>query len=109
MREKIFGRKKELESLTEKLNSKKSELVVLYGRRRVGKSALIKHFINTTKANALIFEGLENQRTPIQIKHFSKRLKAQIQHPLLKNVEFSKWEDIFDYLTEYISNNSKKN
>ncbi len=40
----FVGRKKELKLLDDAYQSRKSELVVLYGRRRIGKSSLIKHF-----------------------------------------------------------------
>lgn len=40
----FFNRKDELEALTERLRSQRGEYFVLYGRRRVGKSELLRHF-----------------------------------------------------------------
>ena len=40
----LFGRKKELAELENIYNSSSFEFVAVYGRRRVGKSALIGHF-----------------------------------------------------------------
>jgi len=40
----FFNRKDELEALSERLRSKRGEYFVLYGRRRVGKSELLRHF-----------------------------------------------------------------
>ncbi len=40
----FFNRKDELAALTERLRSKRGEYFVLYGRRRVGKSELLRHF-----------------------------------------------------------------
>ena len=42
----FIGRARELASLNKLYNSDKFEFVVLYGRRRVGKTALINHFID---------------------------------------------------------------
>jgi uncharacterized protein len=104
MRKKI-GRERELKSLKEKYASKKSELVVIYGRRRVGKSYLIQQFIDTVKSKTspvpLVFEGLENQRTTEQIKHFVSLLKNQFKDDLLQRAEFQNWHQLFDFLTSY--------
>jgi AAA+ ATPase superfamily predicted ATPase len=54
----LIGRKKEIKTLEERYNSPKSELVVLYGRRRVGKTFLVKKCF----ANNLFFSisGVDN-------------------------------------------------
>ena len=41
----FIGREKELATLNRLYNSDKFEFAVIYGRRRVGKTALISHFI----------------------------------------------------------------
>ena len=43
---KIIGRKKELEQLSSVFHSNKAELVAVYGRRRIGKTFLVKEFFN---------------------------------------------------------------
>ena len=45
----FIGRKRELDMLEEAYSSKKSELVAIYGRRRIGKSALIRQYILETE------------------------------------------------------------
>ena len=47
----FIGRERELASLNRLYNSGKFEFVVLYGRRRVGKTALINHFIDAHEIN----------------------------------------------------------
>ena len=54
----FIGREKELTALNDLYNSGKFEFVVLYGRRRVGKTELIKHFIDDK--NAIYFTGVES-------------------------------------------------
>lgn len=41
---KLIGRKEEQKELANAFNSKKSEFIVVYGRRRVGKTFLIEQF-----------------------------------------------------------------
>jgi AAA+ ATPase superfamily predicted ATPase len=137
MRIELVGRERELSELKEKYHSKKSELVVLYGRRRVGKSSLIRYFIKyvtgealsfeatsgrkgaispkvatkktvTRSSAALSFEGLESQETGVQIKHFVSRLKLQVGESLLQRAEFGSWAEVFDYLTTYIAAQREK-
>ena len=40
----FYGRQKELQLLDSLYNSKKFEMLILHGRRRVGKSYLLSHF-----------------------------------------------------------------
>ena len=54
----FIGREKELTALNGLYNSDKFEFVVIYGRRRVGKTELIKHFIDDK--NAIYFTGVES-------------------------------------------------
>ena len=46
MDEKIIGRDREFELLSKYMKSCKNEFVALYGRRRVGKTFLVRNFFN---------------------------------------------------------------
>lgn len=46
----FMGRERELETLNRLYASNKFEFVVIYGRRRVGKTALINRFVEGKKA-----------------------------------------------------------
>ena len=46
----FVGRKTELKLLNDAYRSGKDELVVLYGRRRIGKSSLVKRFAEKKKS-----------------------------------------------------------
>ena len=65
----FIGRERELASLTSMYNSDRFEFVVLYGRRRVGKTALINHFIDGK--NAIYFIGVESNAKQ-NLENFSK-------------------------------------
>jgi len=101
----FIGRMRELSKLNELHNKKKSTLAVIYGRRRIGKSVLVEHFIENKKY--LKFQGLEGLQTPDQIASFTRDLAQQINDPLLKKARFTNWEDIFDFLTDYFKKNPK--
>ena len=47
---KFIGRKSELDALEKLYNSSGFQMTVIYGRRRIGKSTLIKEFIKGKKA-----------------------------------------------------------
>ena len=68
MREKIIGRTVEQKILSKLYLSDKSEFVAVYGRRRVGKTFMIKEFFE----NELLFSvsGLANEKTAKQLENF---------------------------------------
>ena len=68
----MIGRKEEIRELEKCEKSKKSELVCVYGRRRVGKTYLIEQtFINYFAFRAT---GVESGNTRTQLKSFHQRL-----------------------------------
>ncbi len=94
----FIGREEEFKKLNIAYNSTKSELVALYGRRRIGKSALIKKFSNE-KDNCIHFEGLEGAKTKEQINHFMLTLSAEVGDIYIRKINFDNWHDVFDYFT----------
>jgi AAA+ ATPase superfamily predicted ATPase len=102
----FVGRQEELKELNELYHAKKSKLVVIYGRRRIGKSSLINTFCKDKMC--LNFEGLEGEETANQIKSFTNDLIRQINDPILKSVHFKNWTEVFDYLTSYLIKHKKK-
>ena len=69
---KIIGRKNEKEKLLRCLNSKNPEFVVVYGRRRVGKTYLIREFFN--KQFSFYATGLTDEKTKGQLRAFNESL-----------------------------------
>jgi len=49
----FIGRKRELDQLQEEWSEKKAALLILYGRRRIGKTRLLTHWIETSGARVL--------------------------------------------------------
>ncbi|MGE5341389.1 MAG: AAA family ATPase [Candidatus Omnitrophota bacterium] len=97
----FIGRKKELKLLEDAYHSTKSELVVIYGRRRIGKSSLVNHF-GQGKSYFFPFEAIEGETTQNQIRHFTSTLRKHTGDQLLDNVKFKDWEQVFSYITNRV-------
>lgn len=97
----FVGREHELGLLNDRYRSEKSELVVIYGRRRIGKSSLVERFLEE-KPVSLRFEGIEGENTVEQIRHFTEDLRRQTGAPILESVTFRDWEHVFSFLTEWL-------
>ena len=69
----MIGRKKEIQYLSECLESNQSEFLVVYGRRRVGKTYLIKEYFN----NRFSFyaTGVSSTKTREQLAYFTDSLR----------------------------------
>ena len=70
---KIIGRNREKDILSNCLSSKRPEFVVVYGRRRVGKTFLIKEYFNGQFS--FYATGLSDERTKGQLKAFHASLQ----------------------------------
>ena len=67
----FIGRERELDALNKLYRSNKFEFAVIYGRRRVGKTALINEFIGDKKA--IYFMGVESNAKQ-NLENFSKSI-----------------------------------
>ena len=67
----FIGRERELDALNKLYKSNKFEFAVIYGRRRVGKTALINEFIDNKKA--IYFMGVESNAKQ-NLENFSKSI-----------------------------------
>jgi AAA+ ATPase superfamily predicted ATPase len=71
-----------METLTDEYNREGSSLVIMYGRRRVGKTTLISEFIRNK--NALFF--LASPESEVQNRNLFKEKAAEfINSDLLRN------------------------
>ncbi len=67
----FIGRKRELNKLNELYHSNRFQFPVIYGRRRVGKTALINEFIKDK--DAIFFTGIESNAKQ-NLENFSKSI-----------------------------------
>lgn len=93
----IIGRKEEQRIFRNYLDSPKAELVAVYGRRRVGKTYLIKSFFNNKFDFA--FSGMYNTPKDVQLSQFQKYLEKYSNRPCKR---FKNWFEAFDALQSYL-------
>lgn len=99
MIQKLIGRHAECEELRQCLSSDQAEFVIVYGRRRIGKTFLIEEFFNQTYA--FKFVGGHRQSNKVQLQNFSKALQ---KYSHTKLPAFTDWTEAFDALTECLEN-----
>lgn len=88
--ETFIGRRRELEMLEKAYKSPRGALIPVYGRRRVGKSELVLHFMK--QKPGVYFLG-KKAPAGLQIREFLKEAAVALQEPLLANLEASRWKD----------------
>jgi len=98
---KFINRDEELNFLERKYASKEAELIILYGRRRIGKTELIFNFIKNKKA--IYFLGRLESRAET-LKRFNNTLMEFFKDMELARRPLRSWDEIFDYLGEKIKN-----
>ncbi len=94
----LVGRTREKEILTEKYNSPKSDFVALYGRRRVGKTFLIRNFFEGKFDFRLT--GLAQASLQDQLENFNMAIKEQ--HPKMRLKKAGTWMEAFLQLRQII-------
>jgi AAA+ ATPase superfamily predicted ATPase len=98
----VIGRKSEIKRLSEYMNSGKAEFVVVYGRRRVGKTFLVREFFDNKFT--FYFSGAENATKNVQLFNFNAAINnySHGDYPLVDN-----WQSAFLQL-EKLLNGIKK-
>lgn len=100
---KFLGREKEILDL-EKEYARDGGFVVIYGRRRIGKTTLIKQFIKSKTAfYFLATKEVESQ----SMKRFAGVIARTTGNSVLQKAAFSDWLDLFQAVADYRSNEKK--
>ena len=96
----FIGRQQELASLKALFDKKSASLVVIRGRRRIGKSRLIKEFANGCPF--VYFSGLAppNVSASMQRQEFARILCKRFNLPPFTSND---WGELFSYLAPHVS------
>ncbi len=94
---KFVDRQQEMETLQREYQREGSSLVVLYGRRRVGKTTLISEFIKDKKA--LFFLASEESEA-LNRADFREKAADFIGSELLRQAEVKNWDTIFQAIMD---------
>lgn len=92
----FIGRKSELNYLEKKYFSNQAEMIVLYGRRRIGKTELVKQFIQDKE---YIFYAASEVDDYEQRKRFAGAIENKLKLDYLK-VDFDSWDTLFRSLAK---------
>lgn len=95
----MFGRKDELAYLNELYKSNTFEFLIMYGRRRVGKTTILQEFARNT--NTIFFPAREKNDS-LNLEDFSKAIQFHFYHSFIAS--FKSWEDAFDYIGHKVTN-----
>ncbi|MBX2927848.1 MAG: AAA family ATPase [Saprospiraceae bacterium] len=99
----VIGRKKEIQKLDAILQSKKSEFLAVYGRRRVGKTFLIREYFNYQFDFQV--SGLAHADTKQQLFNFDSALRKQ--SALVFDTPSDNWLVAFQRLEEHLESIKK--
>ena len=102
--EKFVNRTKELETLEKQYKSNTSSLVIVYGRRRVGKTSLINEFLKRHK-DTLYFLATEESETQ-NLYAFKLQVAEYTDNELLKSASVD-WLTVFKTLVNYKTETKK--
>jgi uncharacterized protein len=102
----VVGREPEKEILDEIMASPSAELVAVYGRRRVGKTYLIKTYLK----QHLTFEysGIHNITTTLQLEKFTGAMALQLNAGTALKVP-ANWFEAFSLLASLLKKKLRKN
>jgi uncharacterized protein len=102
----MVGRQKEIETLNKALASDRPELIAIFGRRRVGKTFLVRNFFT----DQLDFEvvGLKDGTKEHQLRNFAYSMKdASGQDKYIEHAP-KDWMDAFFQLKEFLETHKRK-
>ncbi len=91
----FIDRKNELQFLNSEYNKPESSLVIVYGRRRTGKTTMISKFME--EKDGIYFLATEESEK-MNKKHFTSLVLEYTNTSY--DITFPEWEDIFKYILE---------
>ncbi len=99
--EELFvGRKNELAFLEKLYNSDKFEMLIMHGRRRVGKSYLLGHFAKLHQKNTIYFTG-DKTSEKSNVQTFCEELNRVLNAgDFIKS--FEQWSDVYSFLKDRV-------
>jgi len=91
----FVGREKELRLLESLYDSNRFEMLVVHGRRRVGKSFLLSHFANRHRSNTIFFTA-DKSSERVNVENFCSEMKNIVKTGDFLGA-FSSWYDVFSF------------
>ncbi|MFH1610408.1 MAG: ATP-binding protein [Patescibacteria group bacterium] len=92
---KFINREQELNFLNKKWAGNQSNLIIIYGKRRVGKTELVKQFL---KDKSSIYFLADKRTTKEQLKELGRLIGYSQKDDILSKRGFNDWLEVFEYL-----------
>lgn len=97
----FIGRKNEIKQIREASQAGEASIIVIYGRRRIGKTELIEHTLK--ERNLLKLEGVESGDTRSQMVRVLYQLSKVLGDSNITRMQFNTWMELFGFISEKIS------
>ncbi len=91
----FVDRETELAWLDQRWRAAEAQLLIIYGKRRVGKTALLKQFIREKPA---VYVLVDRRPEREQLKEVAARLGAHVGDSFIGRKGFESWLETFEYL-----------
>lgn len=103
----MIGREKEIALLNSLCEEEKSKLIVIHGRRRIGKTYLVDYMFQTHRTDCLFFKftGSADQDSQVQKDYFLEAIYDWFKVEPAKPI--NKWHEAFIFLKRTIENEVK--
>ncbi|MDD6891642.1 MAG: ATP-binding protein [Bacteroidales bacterium] len=102
--ERLIGRTQECRELQWAMDSQRSEMIILYGRRRVGKTFLVRRFFEDKYS--FHFVGAHKKKRTEQLKNFREALAYYSHRDDLPEID--NWHEAFIQLARYLASSPEK-
>ena len=89
----MIGRMQEMNQLERMYTSARFEFMVMYGRRRIGKTTILQEFSKTHKT---IYFSAQEKNDALNLQDFSRLVQEYFDGNFISN--FANWEDALNYL-----------
>jgi len=102
---KFINRKEELRLLEKEYARNRFSFVVIYGRRRVGKTRLIQEFMRDKQG---LYFLADTQTEKLNMMRLQSRAAHWLEDSFLRKAEFQDWYDLLEYIVQVGTRKSEK-
>jgi AAA+ ATPase superfamily predicted ATPase len=96
----FIGRKDDLQRMSEIKIHQEARMLIVYGRRRVGKTELLEQFFRDRKV--LKFEGIEDAEDSVQIQTVLDTLANYVGDTTISKLQLTEWGSVFELIAKYV-------
>ncbi len=98
---KFVGREEQIEYIRQAKSAGEASILVVYGRRRIGKTELIEHTLSGK--NLIKLEGVEGGNMQEQMYRVLYQLSKAFGDPHITRMQFKTWLELFDFIANKVA------